>query len=145
MRPASDPVERFTSKVSVNADGCHIWGAQVKRDGYGSFSFRGKTWRAHKAAYTLFKGEVPEGMCVLHKCDVRTCVNPEHLFIGTIQDNVRDMDAKGRRVTRAKLTKDEAAKVRFWAKWVSQQKIADAFAVDQTTISRVVRDNSYPS
>lgn len=145
MRPAADPVERFMSKVAVNVDGCHIWQAPIKRDGYGAFSFRNKTAKAHRAAYTLFKGEIPDGMCVLHKCDVRACVNPDHLFLGTVQENVQDMDAKGRRVTRAKLTKEEAEKVRFWAKWVSQQKIADAFAINQTTVSRTARDLAYPN
>ena len=139
MRPASDPVKRFMEKVSIDSKGCYIWTAQIKRDGYGAFAFRGLTMKAHRAAHILFKGEIPEGQCVLHKCDVRACVNPEHLFIGTQDENVLDMDAKGRRGTRAKLSVDQQRKVRFWSAWVSQQKIAASFGIDQTTVSRVLR------
>ena len=139
VRPAAYPVKRFMAKVSFNADGCHIWRAQVKRDGYGSFSFRGKTAKAHKVAYILFRGEIPSGMCVLHRCDVRACVNPDHLFLGTVADNVRDMDAKGRRGTVEKLSQTEAVRVHFWSKWATQQRIADSFGIHQTTVSRIVR------
>jgi hypothetical protein len=69
----------------------------VDRLGYGRISVaKNATMIAHRASYRAFKGEIPDGMDVLHRCDVRPCVNPDHLFAGTHTDNMRDMVAKGR-------------------------------------------------
>ena len=79
--------------------GCHLWIGGADPDGYGVISRqgrRGKQERAHRVAYELFVGPIPDGICVLHRCDTPACVNPEHLFLGTNLDNVRDRDAKGR-------------------------------------------------
>lgn len=80
------------------ANGCWLWAGATKPNGYGNFALNGKTLGAHRAAWLLMRGDIPAGMQVCHCCDVRACVNPEHLFIGTQQDNMDDMDAKGRRV-----------------------------------------------
>jgi hypothetical protein len=63
---------------------------------YGTFFINGKVDKAHRAAYTMFLGPIPEGLCVLHKCDTPACVNPEHLFVGTKEDNAKDMISKNR-------------------------------------------------
>ena len=68
-----------------------------KRGGYGVRRFRGRQWRAHRAAWVEAYGEIPEGMLVLHRCDNPPCVNVEHLFLGTQADNLADMTTKGRR------------------------------------------------
>ncbi|HEU4345899.1 MAG TPA: HNH endonuclease signature motif containing protein [Candidatus Binatia bacterium] len=65
-------------------------------DGYGIYHFLGKAYRCHRLSWILEKGGIPEGMCVLHRCDVPLCVNPKHLFLGTRNDNNQDMVAKGR-------------------------------------------------
>lgn len=102
--------------------------------------FRGKTTLAHRVAWTLHRGEIPDGMCVLHKCDVRDCVNPEHLFLGTVHDNIRDMDAKKRRGTVAKLNPDQVKKVHeMLSGGYAQQAVADVIGVHQTVISRIKR------
>jgi HNH endonuclease len=75
--------------------GCILWERATNKAGYGICG-RGL---AHRAAFETAFGPIPAGMCVLHRCDVRSCVNPEHLFLGTQADNVKDMDAKGRRVS----------------------------------------------
>ena len=77
--------------------GCLIWIGPAHWKGYGQIHKDGKKQRAHRVAWTLKNGPIPEGLCVLHHCDMPPCINPDHLFIGTQQDNVADMIAKGRR------------------------------------------------
>lgn len=85
----------FESKI-VRTNGCWMWQGKPGGTGYGSFSIRGKAMGAHRASYTLLVGPIPDGLWVLHRCDVPLCVNPAHLFLGTAADNNADMDAKGR-------------------------------------------------
>lgn len=87
-------IENFWSKVNKTST-CWEWSASCS-NGYGSCSFQGKPWRAHRLSYTLTYGEIPSGMLVCHKCDNPACVNPEHLFLGSHKDNFQDMVAKGR-------------------------------------------------
>jgi len=89
-------IERFWSKVDVRGrDECWEWQASGSK-GYGRLMMDGVTWGAHRLAFTLVKGRIPDGMCVLHSCDNPPCCNPAHLFIGTHADNMRDMAKKGR-------------------------------------------------
>ncbi len=92
--------DRFWSKVE-NSSGasCWQWLGIVDRYGYGRFYVKGEEKRtgAHRTAWLLCRGPVPKGMNVLHRCDNPGCVNPGHLFLGTQEDNMHDMDAKGRR------------------------------------------------
>ena len=81
--------------------GCWLWFRGLGSDGYGNISAKrpGVKFRAqktHRMAWELFKGPIPSDMCVLHRCDVRSCVNPDHLFLGTRHDNDADMRAKNR-------------------------------------------------
>lgn len=81
-----------------------MWTAHCDRQGYGTLtampeeSAKGKRWpfMAHRISFEQFRGPIPEGMCVLHKCDVPSCVNPDHLFLGSNADNMADKVAKGR-------------------------------------------------
>jgi hypothetical protein len=89
--------KRFMDKVKISL-GCWEWQAAKLRRGYGQFgSGQGKRLiLAHRMAWTLFVGKIPDGLCVLHKCDNPPCVNPNHLFLGTYKDNAEDMVAKNR-------------------------------------------------
>lgn len=93
-------VDIFWRDVEV-ADKCWIWRGRTHR-GYGKLSYtpasgeRKKDMFAHRASWLLHYGELPLGKCVLHKCDNPSCVNPIHLFLGTHDDNMKDMAVKGR-------------------------------------------------
>jgi hypothetical protein len=96
--------ERFKRGIRVNTDtGCHEWIRGRDKDGYGLLKVnkgdRRITVRAHKVIYEHCVSQVPEGGCVLHKCDVRFCVNPAHLYIGSQRQNVSDMYERGRQNT----------------------------------------------
>lgn len=89
---------RFQSKVMPEPNtGCWIWTACLNGNGYGSINVsKGRAALAHRVSYELHKGKIPKGLCALHTCDNTWCVNPDHLFLGTIQDNVKDRDHKNR-------------------------------------------------
>ena len=76
--------------------GCWLWIRGRMGTGYGETWDGQKVLRANRVAWQLFRGPIPPGMCVLHRCDVRSCVNPAHLFLGTIKDNALDASRKGR-------------------------------------------------
>ncbi len=139
-RPREEPLPRFLQKIKVAESGCHEWQALMHRDGYGKFCLNQKTIPAHRAAYLLLKGEIPEGMMVLHKCDNRKCVNPDHLYIGTAKDNCRDRRERCAWWGTMKYTASEIAKCKeLYAAGLSQQKIGEILGMDQTTVSRFVR------
>jgi hypothetical protein len=98
MKP---PLESFNDKWQLDEQtGCWLWHGSVLNHGYGFFQSKwtGTKWAtlAHRASWILHKGPIPKGIIVCHKCDRPLCVNPEHLFLGTDKDNVRDAMAKGR-------------------------------------------------
>lgn len=111
--------------------GCWLWsGTMTRAGGYGELVCRGKKHRAHVLSYKLHNGPVPTGLCVLHRCDVPRCVNPNHLFIGTNLDNVRDRDAKGRGVR--KLTEEQVIAIRKMGGL--QRDIAARFDIGASTV-----------
>lgn len=87
--------EKFWSKV-VKSEGCWEWQGAKRSNGYGVIYKKGKSTQAHRFSWMITSGAIPEGMYVCHKCDNRPCVRPDHLFLGTHTDNMRDCGAKGR-------------------------------------------------
>ena len=89
--------KKLASKIGeLTAEGCLPWLAAKGSAGYGNIQFNGRTQRAHRVVYEIVVGPIPEGLCVLHRCDNPVCVNPEHLFTGSHQDNMDDSMRKGR-------------------------------------------------
>ena len=144
--------DRFDNKYIVNPNGCWEWiAAKVGlKLNYGKFWLNGKYGKAHRASYTMHKGEIPEGMCVLHKCDIPACVNPDHLFLGTKQDNSKDMLEKNRgghwknppRVNKrkdSKLTEDIVRDIRArCGAGESQGTVAKLYKIGQPTVHKIV-------
>lgn len=77
--------------------GCWIWMKSVNNTGYGTVAVKGKPIFAHRFSWEFYRGQIPEGQFVLHRCDTRCCVNPDHLFLGDQSANQWDAQAKGRR------------------------------------------------
>lgn len=159
------PARRFWAKV--NKDGpvpqhvpqlgpCWIWTGSLESTGYGQMaSGEGrKLVRTHRFSYTLNVGPIPEGQHVLHKCDVRHCVNPSHLFIGDASANMQDAKSKGRLVpapsgvqhNRARLNPDLVREIRALAAGGhSVEGLARRFGVWPNAIDMVVKRRSWKS
>jgi len=88
---------RFEAKIDKTGE-CWTWTAHQNSTGYGRFydTARGRLVLAHRLSWELHRGPVPKGLCVCHHCDNRLCVRPDHLFLGTYSDNMKDMMRKGR-------------------------------------------------
>jgi hypothetical protein len=147
-------LDRLREKYRVNpATGCWEWTASLKRNGYGQIGVRTPKptmLDAHRASWIAHRGPIPRKMQVLHTCDVKACVNPDHLWLGTQKDNVRDMFDKGRSNPRA-LKGEEHYAARFtWeqieairADQRTQVAIATDYGVRQGYISKIKRNQKW--
>lgn len=135
----ADIFKRFLSKVKKE-NNCWIWTRCKNYFGYGLFHYKNKAEKAHRVSYELYLGKIPKNLCVLHKCDIPSCVNPEHLFLGTKKDNTQDMINKGRKGGCHKLTKSEIKEIidLYTTGKYSQRKIGHMFNTCQTNVSRVI-------
>jgi uncharacterized UBP type Zn finger protein len=137
-------LEKFEEKYqAVTESGCWIWMAALwSQDRYGCFGSRGKMESAHKVSLRLYKGiDAPPNISVCHTCDVSLCVNPEHLFVGTHTDNMRDMVKKGRHKNpKQKLSSEDLEKARTMRREGMQVKqIAQHFGMDRGHMSTLLK------
>lgn len=146
----------FWSRVE-KTDGCWLWRGAKSSNGYGNLSRGGRWLSAHRYSWIMSNGD-PGDMCVLHRCDVRLCVNPDHLFLGTKADNARDRDSKGRGRCfinarsrgkgedngNSRLTEQDVGAIKVQLAFgIPQQEIADCFGVTQPVISAINRGRSW--
>lgn len=131
-----DQLERFLDKVLIPASvitGCWIWTGYKTLDGYGRQKINGKMTLMHRLSFEHFVGHISKGMFVCHRCDNRKCVNPNHLFLGTNQDNIDDKVIKGR--TFKKLTETQVLEI-FNAS-ASQREVAKNYGISQRQVSNI--------
>ena len=126
---------RQFAKAPVIASGaCLLWSGRKDRDGYGRVGSTG----AHRYAWTLHHGPVPDGLCVCHTCDNPACVNLEHLFLGTHQDNMDDMVRKRRQAMKLPMELAVDVRVMWGSGTYSIRQLADRFGVSKSQIQRIV-------
>lgn len=142
--------ERFERAYKVEASGCWIWKQAISRNGYGRIGLNYKNLYAHRVSYELNIGAIPNKLSVLHKCDNRKCVNPEHLFLGTQKDNIQDMIKKqrgcnGEKQGNSKLTAADVKCIRE-SYWVSSNKrnsnlkeLSEKFGISKPHICALIK------
>lgn len=136
-------IVRFWKKVKkASDDECWVWKASC-RDGYGQVRIEKVLRSAHRVAYELTYGEIEGDLQVLHECDNRPCCNPKHLFLGTLLDNMKDRNKKGRQVSGTlKLTSEQIIEIR--SRWATgnetQTNIAKDFGITPSWVSKLVNN-----
>lgn len=153
------PLEQRFWKYVNKTDGCWLWTGKARREfGYGAIAIGGKNGGAmpsHRASWLIHFGDIPDGMCVCHTCDVPACVRPDHLFLGTRSDNNKDMAlknrydkvkrAKGERHGMRKLSESDVIQIRELYKpgETPLRTVAATFGVSLQTISRIINKKNW--
>lgn len=147
-----DPATQFWKRVH-KTDTCWLWTGPVRGFGYGSISVQRRTVSVHRFSWQLHFGPIPAGLQVCHRCDVPSCVNPAHLFLGTQRDNLSDMVRKGRQLSvsgesvgTSKLTEATVQKIlQMLVARHPQREIAAAVGIGRVTISDILHQRSWRS
>lgn len=152
MLRADKTLNRFENKFTKSGS-CWVWNTDraFTGNGYGMFYLDGGMRTAHRVSYQLYKGTIPEGLWVLHTCDNRACVNPEHLYLGDREQNVKDMldrgrlaDTSGENNGRSKLTVVDVDEIRYlYGKMFTCQELASLYGVSPQMISRIGRGEAW--
>jgi hypothetical protein len=140
-------MDRFNlSYEIVTESGCWIWMRSLDKDGYGIHYYKGNKVSAHRKSYQLFNGEIPEKYLVCHKCDNPSCVNPNHLFIGTCKDNAQDALKKKRNYIGSKNSKaiiNELNVIEIRNSKLSNKELANKFCVSVYVIKYAKKKTSW--
>lgn len=133
--------ERIRENIKVSPDtSCWLWQLGKGSFGYGQIRYRKRLYRTHRAAYTAFNGEIPEGAIVRHTCDVRSCCNPDHLLLGTQQDNMVDMVQRQR--STSQLTWEIVKNIRKETK-MSYRELALKYGVSKSTAYNIRNNKTW--
>lgn len=128
-------------RATEDESGCWLWLGAVKSNGYGNVVVNRRTVMAHRYSWERHHGPIPDGLYVLHRCDVRRCVRPDHLFLGTAAENTADMMRKGRQRSPIRRL-DDAVRAAIRAAALSgtrQHVLAEQHGIAQSTVSNIVR------
>jgi HNH endonuclease len=112
---------------------CFIWYGSKFKSGYGRIRIKGKIYRANRVAFLIKKGEIPNGFCICHSCDNPSCVNPDHLFLGTHKENMDDMSIKTRFYS--PLNKNQVLEIR--KSRLKTKELSNVFSVSIQTIKNI--------
>lgn len=144
----SEYVGKFWNLVNRCGDSCWSWMMSKTKRGYGVFYFNGRRTTAHRFAYASSRGPIPENMCVCHTCDNPGCVNPDHLYLGTHNDNMRDKAERKRVVSNplkaerhwnAKLKNQDVIEIRnLWKQGWKQKDIGNKFGITARYVCEIV-------
>lgn len=148
LRERRNLAHRFASKYRIDdASGCWIWTAATTRFGYGVLQLGVKKQeKAHRVSWELFNGRIQDGLMIRHRCDTPNCVNPNHLQLGTHDDNMRDMVARGRSCARSKNPNCKLSEADVALVLCSQERapsLAAKFGVHPETIRRIRRNENW--
>lgn len=142
--------EKIIKNICVDENGCWIWQGSKHRQGYGNLSYKRIPSLAHRVSWMVHRGEIPKDMKVCHSCDVTSCVNPEHLFIGTQKNNVEDAISKGKfekrnmGKRRNKLVYEQVLEIKkLSSEGISRKDIEKKFGVGQTCIAKILQGVSW--
>ena len=153
---SAQQVQAFWLKVH-KTDTCWLWTGAKINTGYGLLTLNDHAYLAHRVAYTLSNGPIPRGLLVLHRCDNRQCIHPDHLFLGTFQDNSNDMYAKGRGLKGVKVSPEHirrgeqcrqavltvedviAIRQRYATEQITQAALAAEYGVRREAIGKIIR------
>lgn len=130
-------LNRFWRSVTK---GCWIWTGHKNNKGYGMIGKAGSStdfWLIHRVSWVIHRGPIPDGLCVLHRCDNPLCVNPDHLFLGTKKDNTQDMIAKRRNRGAARLTEDQIREIIALDRSVGYKQIAARYGITRGHVWRI--------
>lgn len=131
--------KRFWSKVNCtgNASDCWLWTARSKQSGYGSFKVKRRMKRAHRFAWEITNGPIPEGLMVCHSCNAKACCNPTHLYLGTMQDNTRHAIRDG--LFPKTMTREQRIEIRrLYASGMRQCDISRKLGIHSTNVNLLI-------
>jgi len=151
MKTLEEIFDNYTIDKTTN---CWNWNRAIDSSGYGAVKYCGKKHNVHRLVWMLLHDNLEKGICVCHKCDNRKCINPDHLFIGTQSDNMKDCVNKGRYFSNvirgeknswSKLSSKQVIEIRQLkeSKKISNKEIAKQYKVGYTAISKIIRGENW--
>jgi HNH endonuclease len=144
--PIEERMQNYIERPGPLPTNCWIWQAYCDQQGYGRIRWNRILYLAHRLMWQLHHGEeILDEIFCCHHCDVPSCINPDHLFLGTNADNIADMFAKGKQGDRSLLTKDEVSRIKFFLSqgW-SQAELGRRYGVHYGIIHLIAKGLNWP-